>query len=142
MYVEKNIVDFDLKHQKTLGKDAIFKFHDHFMNLKKVKDQNNFNKNDDSMFTKMFKYSQKNHLLPKALQIVKWEGDYSTIDLKGYRIGDSSIDMLSQGLSRNSYITGLHLSDNRISNVGAVKLVSNLSPDIEHIDLSYNKIRK
>jgi len=94
------------------------------------------------MFTKMFKYSQKNHLLPKALQIVKWNGDYSTIDLKGFRIGDSSIDMLSQGLSRNSYITGLHLSDNRISNVGAVKLVSNLSHDIEHIDLSYNKIGK
>jgi Ran GTPase-activating protein (RanGAP) involved in mRNA processing and transport len=64
------------------------------------------------------------------------------VDLQGYRIGDSNIKMLGEGLSRNNYISRLNLRGNRISQDGAANLVQNLSTEIEHIDLSDNKIGK
>ena len=72
---QKKVRDFDLRQQKNLGKDAIKLFQTHYKSMKKIKQQNSFNKNDDSMLTKMFKHQQKNLLLPKKLQIVKWNGD-------------------------------------------------------------------
>ena len=67
----KKIPDFDQVPQKFLGKEAVYKFHSHFMNMIKIKDQNRFHDNNASALTRLFKHSEKKLLMPKKLNLVK-----------------------------------------------------------------------
>ena len=108
----------------------------------KIKDQNRFHDNNASAFTRLFRHSEKKLLMPKKLNLVKFRGDKSILNNRNFRIGDRRIGLLAKSLNRANHLRKLNLSGNRLTENGAVKLISTLTKAVTDMDLSYNKIGK
>lgn len=59
-----------------------------------------------------------------------------------YRLGDKYAAVLSEGLKTASHINKFELSHNRLSGIGADLILSNLTNQVETLDLSGNSIGK
>jgi hypothetical protein len=94
----------------------------------------------------LIKSLKENHLVPNPVGLVKRNGMDSSMNLNNYRLGDDYVTSLSSSLMLADHLSSINLSNNRLSDKGAVPLFdtfslnSNLNKKIMVIDLSYNKL--
>jgi len=73
-------------------------YYDHYKNLNKIMDQNLFTATVSSTYTTLLDKSTKLNLMPCKLGIVQPHRKQESISLRNQKLGDSYIQMLSDGL--------------------------------------------
>ncbi len=72
--------------------------------------------------------------------VVKTAGDESTLNIAHHNFGDNYIQMLGEGVGHLSGIKNFKMNHNRISDLGAISFLHNLSRNVKLLDLADNTI--
>ena len=79
-------------------------------------------------------------MIPKALGLVKPTGSKSEINISNFSIGDNYASAFSGAVNKLTLIDSIDLSNNRLSNRGAISLLENTPTQLKRINLASNKI--
>jgi hypothetical protein len=97
-----------------VSEEAVMKFYNHYKNLHRILDQNQFTHTAQSTFTAILKKSSEVKTLPCKMGIVKYRGNQDRVDVRNFAYGDKYIEVLSEGVQRNQ-ISSYNLTGNRIT---------------------------
>lgn len=138
---EERLLDGSMEGQLSLvGLDAKLDKAINYRNLDKINDRNGFYAIESSPVTAMLTSLTQAKLKPESIGLVKQKGHELVVDASMYRMGDSYIAALSNGLSHIP-LQKINVNNNRISDNGAKTLLEGLHPDfILEIDLSNNLV--
>ncbi|CAG9323140.1 unnamed protein product [Blepharisma stoltei] len=123
-----------------VGQKAKLEYVDNYRNIDKILETNRHFNIEDSPVTSYLKKIREKHLSPIPMGIVKRAGKDQDIDIGMYAMGDSYAEALSEGM-KEFEVNKLILSDNRLTDVGAMKILQGVkSSSLEILDLSNNKL--
>jgi len=120
------------------------KFYNHYRKLDRISEINEFNKTKDGLYTSFLKKSVDLKILPSKIGFIapQKSNNKKEINLNYYRLGDKYAAVLSEGLKTATNFNKFELSHNRLTGIGADLILSNMSNQVETIDLSGNNIGK
>lgn len=123
-----------------VGQKAKLEYIDNYRNLDRIVETNRHLNLGDSPVTSYLRKIHEKHLSPIPMGIVKRVGKDREIDIGMYAMGDSYAEAFSEGL-KEFEINRLNLSDNRLTDIGAMKILQGLKASaLEILDLSNNKL--
>ena len=114
-------------------------FFSHYKNLKKIIDQNEFSETRGSIFTAILAQVEQKNLMPCKMGLVKEHRQKDRINIENQSFGDQYLRILSQGL-QNSGVNFYKLGGNRITETGAVDIISSMQSNVKELDLRQNRI--
>lgn len=124
-----------------VGVSAKIDFYDSFKKLPAITERNKYMHIEESPNIAYLEEIQRSRIKPQPFGVVRTKGSESCIDLNGFSMGDNYAGALSRSLKYFTQIEYLNLKDNRLTEIGATNLLSNLvTKRLKVLDLTDNKL--
>jgi len=125
----------------SVGVSAKLGFMETYKSRSRLSERNRLEKIEDTPDLAFLEAVDRNQLNPKPFGIVRRSGKESEIDIRMFSMGDNYAKAFSEGLKHHNSLQNLNIKSNRLSDIGAQKILSNLNPSqIRFINIAENKL--
>ena len=125
-----------------VGKKAKLGYLDNYRSINQCRYSSEPNSHKNSPMLKYLQKIDEKKLSPMPMGMIKRKGNITDVEIGMYSMGDSYAEALSEGMNLLSPVK-LQLNDNRLTDQGISKILTNLSyNNLIELNLSNNKINQ